>query len=140
MSSVWFIGPGVSVRRLSISDWARIGLVASSDSEWNYNNGWSISESSFTAGQLAWLHNQDEFVTAQADGPRTAPSPSPTPFTNDPSGFAYYLSSHKLELLSAAVTFIQQQDPEITDATYSGPAIWYQTDGSGQVIGNKVRF
>ena len=35
--------------------------------------------------------------------------------------------------------FIQQDDPEVTDPGLTGPAIWYQTDVSGNVIDRKVR-
>ena len=35
--------------------------------------------------------------------------------------------------------FVQQADPETTKPEYTGPAIWYQLDGSSNVIGKKVR-
>jgi len=38
-----------------------------------------------------------------------------------------------------AATFIQQADPETTDPDETGPAIWYQTDGT-HVIAKKVRL
>lgn len=35
--------------------------------------------------------------------------------------------------------FVQQADPETTNPEYTGPAIWYVTDGGGNIIGKKVR-
>lgn len=35
--------------------------------------------------------------------------------------------------------FVQQLDPEVTNPGLTGPAIWYQTDGSGNIIDRKVR-
>ncbi len=35
--------------------------------------------------------------------------------------------------------YIQQADPEVTNPEYEGAAVWYQTDGAGNIIGKKVR-
>jgi hypothetical protein len=35
--------------------------------------------------------------------------------------------------------FVQQANPETTNPEYTGPAIWYQLDGSSNIIGKKVR-
>lgn len=35
--------------------------------------------------------------------------------------------------------FVQEIDPEVSNPEYTGPAIWYQLDGSSNVIGKKVR-
>jgi hypothetical protein len=39
----------------------------------------------------------------------------------------------------AAQTFIQEDDPETTNPTYTGPAIWYVLNSSGDIIGKRVR-
>lgn len=41
--------------------------------------------------------------------------------------------------LHGAVIYVQQDDPETTDPTYTGPAVWYVLDGAGQLIGKRVR-
>lgn len=43
------------------------------------------------------------------------------------------------ELAVAAAVFVQQADPEVANADITGPAIWLQTDGSGNIIDWKVR-
>lgn len=38
-----------------------------------------------------------------------------------------------------AQVFVQETDPDVTNPEYSGPAVWYQLDGSGNVIDRKLR-
>jgi hypothetical protein len=39
----------------------------------------------------------------------------------------------------AAQVFVQQDDPETTNPTYTGPAVWYILNNAGDIIGKKVR-
>lgn len=41
--------------------------------------------------------------------------------------------------VAAPQVFVQQVDPETTNPEYTGPAIWYQLDAGGNVIGKKIR-
>ena len=36
--------------------------------------------------------------------------------------------------------FIQQADPETTNPTATGPAIWYVTDNAGKIVNRRVRY
>ena len=38
-----------------------------------------------------------------------------------------------------ARVFVQFDDPDTTNPAYTGPAVWFVLNGSGQVIGKKVR-
>lgn len=44
-----------------------------------------------------------------------------------------------LSAAAAAQVFVQQDDPETTNPTYTGPAVWYILNSVGDVIGKKVR-
>lgn len=68
MTNVWYVGP-YGERQLSIQDWASMGVTATEGTAWNLGNGWSVSESSLSMGQLAALALSDEFLTGQS-GPR----------------------------------------------------------------------
>lgn len=45
--------------------------------------------------------------------------------------------SHRIN--KSAFVFVQQTDPEITDPDMTGPAIWYVTDGTENVIDVRIR-
>ena len=91
MSSVWYIRSGVRRRTISVEDWAKLGVTATEDSHWDYENGWSLPESDFNSQQLAYLDADVEFLTGQSDGPRVFPSPAPIYKNDNPvSAYAYY--------------------------------------------------
>ena len=142
MSSVWFISPGVDRVVISVSDWAGYGIPAASDSVWEASNGWSLPEAGFTQMQLNILDGDPNFLLGMPDTPRTFPIP--VDFQNDDkSNFAYFLATKQIYDNIAAIggvaTFIQQTDPAVTNAGYTGPAVWYVTDVSGNIVDVKVR-
>ena len=88
MSSVWYVGK-YGKRQLSVQDWAALGAVVTEGTEWNIDNGWSISENSFTNRQLTILSTLDGFKTGQADGPRI-PANAESDFGGGASPYSAY--------------------------------------------------
>jgi hypothetical protein len=39
----------------------------------------------------------------------------------------------------AAQVFIQEDDPDVTNPSYTGPAVWYVLNSLGDIIGKRVR-
>lgn len=142
MSSVWFIVPGVGKKIITSKQWQFYGITAE-DSIWGPENGWSVPESSFSAMQLNILDGDSGFLLGQEDGPRTYPPPPGDMLNDEVSGFAYYIATKKLleqlEIEGGATVYVQQANPETTNPGYTGPAIWYQTNAQGKLIGKKVR-
>lgn len=142
MSSVWFISPGVDRVVISVSDWAGYGIPAANDSVWEAANGWSLPEAGFTQMQLNILDGDPNFLLGMPATPRTFPIPADLQ-NDDKSNFAYFVATKQIydsmESLGGAATFIQQTDPAVTNPGYTGPAIWYQTDVSGNLVDVKVR-
>ena len=68
MPSVWYIGTA-TIRLINEESWVDLGLTGE-DVAWTPYNGWSISQSEFTPGQLTWIDNNDEFAVVPQDGPR----------------------------------------------------------------------
>lgn len=68
MASVWYIG-FADVRTIDTAEWTRVEAPGST-STWDKSNGWSISQASFTAPQLAILGALDEFTLTGTNGPR----------------------------------------------------------------------
>lgn len=75
------------------------------------------------------LDTLNELATALGNDPNFA-----TTVTN-----ALGLRATKVYVDTPAKVFVQQQDPDTTNPEITGPAVWYQTNGSGTIIGKKVR-
>ncbi|UXE04784.1 hypothetical protein QEH44_gp48 [Arthrobacter phage Shambre1] len=76
MASVWYIGSALA-RIIPSEDWEEIGFPGRPETRWNAANGYSVHQSEFTAGQLAVLDAQDQFLLTLSDGPRPGVTPQP---------------------------------------------------------------
>lgn len=92
MTNTWFLGRGD--RKIRVSDWASLGIVVSSDTEWTIKNAWSVDEATLVPEQITWLHQQPQFMTGQT-GPRNIVPPK-TVTENIGSAYAYYLAAKAL--------------------------------------------
>lgn len=137
MASVWFIKPGVARKTITSLNWSFYGII-SEDTSWGPENGWSQPESAFNSLQLQILEGDPGFLLGMPDGPRTSPAPAPDGFNDTLSAFAYYYAL-KNRFEGAAVFYVQQDDPAVTNPSYTGPAVWYKTDIAGNVTDVKVR-
>jgi len=61
----WYVGLS-TVRTIKAADWTFLGIANTGDTTWNPTNQWSIDQATLSAGQIAWLATQTEFLTGQA--------------------------------------------------------------------------
>jgi YD repeat-containing protein len=80
VASVWYVGYA-DQRIITAANWTALGKTNTGDTKWSKGNGWSVSQSVLSAGQIAFLDGLDEFVVTATDGPR--PGSAVTPQTNN---------------------------------------------------------
>lgn len=69
MSAVWYVGTADS-RTITNTQWAALGITAVTKT-WDASNGFSVPSADLSAGQIAFLATQSDFLTDQADGARS---------------------------------------------------------------------
>lgn len=74
MPSIWYVGNSDD-RTITSTDWTAKGLTGDTVT-WNKFNGWSVSQSVFSAEQITFLDTLDEFVVTATTGPRPGDVPT----------------------------------------------------------------
>jgi hypothetical protein len=97
MSSVWWVGAGVS-NQITGAQWnAAIPGGSYQTTLWDFANGWSIPQAGLDSAQLALLDANDDYLLGQAEGPRAYPPPSASPASGGvQSGYAYFNAVKKV--------------------------------------------
>lgn len=55
-----------NIRTIKVADWTSLGIANTGDTVWQSSNSWSIDEATLSAGQIAYLATQADFMVNQA--------------------------------------------------------------------------
>lgn len=112
-------------------------VLGSITKPWNWLYAWNIK-----AAGWYFSGNGTPYTTQVIPSPSVTADQSitlPADTTGTLATEAYVLANAGGGTPGAAQVFVQEDDPETTNPSYTGPAVWYILNSAGDVIGKKVR-